>query len=228
MIRPVVGKFLAVVAMVGLSCSSATAAIIFNNGNPQTAPIPAQGAPFADAGNTSFTQALDNFTLPAGQNTIRDLHWWGIYGSGIANPPVDQFAINIYNDNAGGPGTLNTAVGLINVVRTKTMQTITGFTMYSYDAIVSPSITLTAGTNYWLGISNGSGGNSWAWVQSANSGGNARQWSSASGVYTATNKGLAFNITDTIVPEPSSVVLLAAGAMLVGGGQWVRRRRAQS
>lgn len=138
--------------------------MVYDNGAPLLAPTIAQGALFADA-NSPNTAAADNFSLQPNLNVIRDIHWWGVYGTGTKSPPPDSFAITIYNDNAGTVGTVNSVVSISNLVRTATSSTITGLTMYQYDADVAP-ISLTAGTTYWLGISDNSGSNSWAWVQS--------------------------------------------------------------
>ena len=101
------------------------------------------------------------------------------------------------------------------VLRTDTGLTNAGRQMYSYDAVVS-DITLVAGTKYWLGISNTSGGagsSGWAWVQSAITG-SARQYNSSTSAWgNSTNKSLAFNLTNNIVPEPATVVLSAVGAL---------------
>jgi hypothetical protein len=180
-------------------------AVIYNNGSPLLFPAIAQGALFADTGSP-FNAAADDFSLAAGSNVIRDIHWWGTYGG----TPSDAFSINIYNNNAGTVGSLLTSVNVVSLVRTATGSTINDRAMYAYDAVVS-DIVLTPATTYWLGISNtsgGSGSSAWAWVTSANSG-NARQFSS--GIWgNSTNKALAFNLTND-VPEPSTYVLAAMG-----------------
>lgn len=204
----------AVLAFV-VAASSAPAAVIYNNGTPLLVPIPAQGASFADAANASFSAAADDFSLVAGSNTIRDIHWWGVYGTNIVSPPVDNFTINIYSDNAGAPGALFSGVTINSVVRTLTANTNGGLPMYAYDAVVA-DLTVPAATTFWLGISNDSGGNSWGWVNSLNSGGNARQYSTVSSLWNASNKGLAFNLTNDIVPEPSTLVLAGGGLIALG------------
>ncbi|MBX9791855.1 MAG: PEP-CTERM sorting domain-containing protein [Pirellulales bacterium] len=212
---------LAIVA-VSTWATSAPAAVIYNNGAPQLVPVPAQGAPFADANLSSFTEVADNFSLKAGLNVIRDIHWWGVYGSGTKAPPADAFAIKIYNDNGGTPGTLNSVVSISSLNRTATASTITGLTMYQYDAVVT-ALTLPDSTTFWLGISDNSGGNSWAWVQSANSGGNAWQYSASNGSFGRTTKEVAFNLTNDIVPEPSTIALFISGLVGLTLMRWRRR-----
>lgn len=201
----------------------ASAAVIFNNGAPLVVPAIAQGALFADTGNANSSEVADDFTLLADLNVIRDIHWWGTYGG---SPPAnDAFTIKIYNDNAGTVGTLNTTASLSSLVRTATSTTINERVMYSYDAVVS-DITLTAGTKYWLGISNtsGLGGlQAWAWVVSANSG-SGRTFSTSNGTWTANNKSLAFNLTNTVVPEPATAVLAAISLLGLVAFKTVRRR----
>lgn len=207
-----------------LGAEPTRAAVIYDNGSPQLVPVPAQGALFADQGNGFFNAAADDFILPVGPGLIGDIHWWGTYG---ITPGADAFVINIYNDNAGTVGSLAAAVSVSSLTRTATTDTINGRTMYSYDAFITP-IILTPLTTYWLGISNTSGGtgsSAWAWVQSANSGGNARQYSNSNGTWgNSTNKALAFNLTDT-VPEPSTYALLLTG---IAALTLVRSRRRRS
>ena len=211
-----------VATLLVLGAEPTRAAVIYDNGSPQQVPVPAQGALFADQGNGFFNAAADDFILPAGPGLIGDIHWWGTYG---ITPGADAFAINIYNDNEGTVGTLAASVNVSSLTRTNTGLTNAGRTMYSYDAFITP-IVLTPFTAYWLGISNTSGGtgsSAWAWVQSDNFSGNARQYSNSNGTWgNSTNKALAFNLTDT-VPEPSTYVLLLTG--VAAWGLVARRRR---
>jgi hypothetical protein len=210
-----VGVALAIVGSHG----SVRAAVIHDNGGPFIGL--AAAASFADANNASFTEVADDFTLAAGLNTIRDIHWWGIYNTGIANPPADGFTITIYDDSSGAPGAVNSAVNISSLVRTATADIVTDRTVYKYDAVVS-DMTLTAGSTYWLGISNNSGGNAWAWVQSNPFSGNLHQYSVANGSFSLRQDEAAFNLTNDIVPEPSGIVL-AGIAFLAAMWGWKRR-----
>ncbi len=210
------------VCLVGVAYSAPSSAdVIYNNGSPLLAPAIAQGAMFADPGNPGFSEAADDFALPVGMNVIRDIHWWGTYGA----TPSDDFTINIYDNNAGTVGTLNTAVNIVSLNRTNTGLTINGRAMYLYDAVVS-DIALTPSTTYWLGISNdtgASGSSGWAWVIAANSG-NSRQYSTTNAAWgNSNNKTLAFNLTNTI-PEPSTYVLAGVGLAALA----IVRRRVRS
>lgn len=207
-----------------LTAASARADVIYTNGSPQLVPVQAQGALFADAGNPGFSAAADDFILQGGLNTIRDIHWWGVYSGTLVS---DNFSINIYNNNAGTVGTLAAAVNIESLVKTNTGSTLSGLTLFSYDAVVSP-ITLQAGLTYWLGISNASGitnGNGWAWAESNTFSGSARQFSSNSGTWgNSVNDSLAFNLTNDI-PEPSSVILAILGGLGLIAAGWMRRQR---
>lgn len=215
----------AIVALALLGGTESTRGeVIFDNGSPLLAPVPAQGALFADADNASYTSATDDFALSSGDgNRIYAITWWGVYGSGVANPPTDDFQMKLYNYVTPTVST-NRNVAILNLARTATTDTLNGLTVYRYDARVSnpfsiPYLDVQTNVTYWLGISNDSGGNNWAWAQSQNSGGNAYQYSATSGTWGARNKELAFQLLT--IPEPASLLLAA----LAVGGFWAFRRR---
>ena len=85
------------VALLGIAAGTpAMAGIIFNNGAPD----------LNNAGESDFDfpfQQADNFSLAPGAETIRDVHWWGIYA--FINTPTapDNFTIRIFADNGGVP-----------------------------------------------------------------------------------------------------------------------------
>jgi hypothetical protein len=85
-----------------------------------------------------------------------------------------------------------------------------------------PGLTLTAGTIYWLGLSNATGGAKWAWETTDGVGDHAQR---DFGDWIAPPDDLAFYLTGTIaIPEPVSLALL--GSSLLGFA--IARRRKQA
>ena len=222
-------------AMSTFTSAASADAIVYDNGPPLYTPESDQAAWVADSQGAVSIEAADDFSLPSGNNRVYSIHWWGIYESGIANPPGDDFTIKIYNDNtaikgapAPAPNTVNTNVNIISLTRTSTGTFIEGLPVYEYGARVRgfseipPYLSLLGGNfRYWLGISNDSGGNDWAWVQSANSAGAMYLKSATTQQWMATDKSLAFYFT--VVPEPSGMALAALA--VVGAAVAAARRR---
>lgn len=212
--------------LVALICSISTsaplsAATIFNNGAPFIGL--AANATFADSsGPSGFSEVADDFSLASGASTVRDVHWWGIYDSGVT-PSSDQFTLKIYNDNSNAPGSLVLTLTIDSLSRTATSDVVTGRTVHAYHAAV-PGVSLAPSTTYWLGISNNSGGNAWAWVQSNPFSGNLHQFSISNGSFGRRLDEAAFFLTDTIVPEPSTAALALVGGLALLGMAWKRRR----
>jgi hypothetical protein len=131
-----------------------SASIVFDNGNH------IGDWRMSGSGN----RAADDFLLPT-TTTITDVHWKGIYLTGVASGP-DNFAIRIYADNGGVPTPLGMhiyeeIVGGAN--RVATGETTLGiYTVYEYSTFISPFIA-TGGVSYWLEIYNNASSNPWAW-----------------------------------------------------------------
>lgn len=209
--------------------------ITYDNGPPLYAPVSEQGALLGDSQNPNFIEVADEFKLPSGNNRIYNIHFWGVYTSGIVSPPTDDFTIKIYNDNtaikgapAPAPNTVNTNVNIISLTRTAVGTLIDGLPVYEYDARVrgfneNPAYLSLLGGNFrsWLGISNNSGGNDWAWVQNGDSGGTAYQKDASTLQWIATDKNMAFYFS--VIPEPSTwIMAVLSGIGMVGV---VARRR---
>lgn len=199
---------------------------VFDNGGPYDAVAIAEGGMLADVDHISFIEAADDFSLMAGSNTFNQVQWWGIYGSGTT-PATDDFTLSIYADSSGSPGGLVQSLGINSVQRENSglFNGVSNLPVYEYTAYVG-NTTLAAGTSYWLGISNDSGGNNWAWVLHDPFTGNARVYSSQNMSFgVGQNSELSFNLKfDNSIPEPSTIGILAIVAVFGCN----RRRRAKA
>jgi len=206
-----------------LATAPAEARVIYNNGAPNQTVIQ-----FADA-SYFFTEAADEFSLASGHNVVTDVHWWGgcvINDGGTitsgTNCPTGDFTLHIYNDSgSNSPGTLLATFNVGNANQTLTNQTIAargGIPEYYYSTSI-PDLTLTPGTEYWLGISNSTTPDVvWGWAVAAQLTGDAFQF--GGGVWNARTNELAFNLTG--LPEPGTLALFTAGAI---GLVRLRRRK---
>jgi PEP-CTERM motif len=210
-----------------LAAGHADAAVIFNNGGPNQTVVQ-----FADT-SYFFTEAADEFTLAAGSNVVSDVHWWGgcvtndggTLTSGT-NCPTGDFTLHIYSDSgSNSPGTLLAAYNVGNANQTLTGLSIAargGIPEYHYSADI-PALTLTPGTEYWLGISNSTTTDVvWGWEVTVQGTGDAFQF--GDGVWNSRANELAFNLTGG-VPEPGTLAVFAAGA--IGLGRLRRRPKAR-
>lgn len=194
---------------------------------------PVVPAPFLRAMSTGF----DDFTL-ASNGQVDQIEWTGAY-RGIA--PTDlrasQFQISFYQDNGGAVGTQigSTILAPIGTVA----ETTNGGNHFRYTYTPASSLVFAGGTKYWMSVvaalNYGDDGvpsptsNEWGWA--FNNTGNLNSYQDdqvgpESGgflTYVTYNDptDYSFRITTTVVPEPSSCLLLA-GAI---GGVAVRRWR---
>lgn len=148
-------------AFVGLvPYGMAHADIIYDNGTPNQTGI--QNSSILSI----ITQNAVPFVLSSGANTISGINWWGGCEGIPLSPdspvfcgPVN-FELFFYSDNAGSPGSLiatynvgdatQTATGKIGIA-TNIITPFPFYTEYSYSATID-DLSLTAGSQYWLGI----------------------------------------------------------------------------
>jgi hypothetical protein len=184
------------------------ASTIYNNGQ-------ASGQYPVWSDTTSY--AADGFMLASGGTTIRQVHWWGGYG--VPWYPdelpfgLDTFVISIYEDVGGAPA-LNPVfeVPVTPYARAYARPDYFDVDIYAYSAHLG-NVTLQANVPYYLSITNTA--RRWLWYESCHncSTNFVRTDPSASWESDWQRLNLAFNLTDDPlpVPEPSSLVLLAAG-----------------
>jgi hypothetical protein len=174
----------------------------------------------------TFTQySADDFTLSS-TSIIQDVHWLGNYFPTDSPPTSDDFVVRIYNDNGGVPFDFGSEIYsyvLPSVTRTDTGFDFDNTNVYEYSAIIDPFLA-QAGDTYWLEIFNQIENVGWFWGFSFEDAGNTA-YRYIPGFPDWENVPLesAFQLTGTVVPEPSTFLLLGGG--LAGLAFVVRCRR---
>ncbi len=201
--------------------TAATAATIYTNGG---------------IGNNGFISdpsfpptgqfSADDFVLAPNANVITDLHWTGLYAFTNTPQAVDNFTIQIFADVAGSPGItplLTLAIGNPGRTDTGVNTSLGNFDIFSYSVNVAP-IALAPNTRFWLSIFNDTTvdtDDNWFWTIS-DFGGNGVTRSNTGGPWTPIGfNRYDFDLTGTVVPEPSALALLAFGLGLLA---WRRKQ----
>lgn len=215
-------RTLPVVAVLFLLLPGATASagIIFGDPSPTF-----QGAVLSEEG---FPQSwVSDFALEPGANVVRDIHWWGIYGSDDLITD-DDFTLYLFADNGSGTPenspfwTLEAGA----VARVDSGQTLGTATIYSYSLDILP-LTLAAGETYYLSIANDTPADpdNWLWMYLPDGDSWSRPADTAP--WTAnSDANMGFYLTDDVagvVPEPASLLLMGSGLGLAAFRRMRRR-----
>ncbi len=215
-----------------LSISQGYAAIIYDNGGP-AANSAGFISDFSSSALTS-TQVADSFTLEPGENTITDIHWWGVYILTVPpeEVPADDFTIRFFRDDESDPMLvpvadpfLDLTGDALDVGRESTNIFSRGLEVFEFWTFI-PAETLTADMIFWLSIVNNTPDSSddWGWLPSSDSDVFNALRLEEGVAWGATQFGsLAFNLTNNPVPIPPAFGLFAAGLLALGF--IVRRRR---
>ncbi len=191
----------------------------------QVTPMDPIGA-FASNDSLATSQRVaDNFFI-GGENpiTIRSVRFIG--GSGLSGPTLDNFRVVFFDDAGGSPGAPlsggDFSIGPAFSRNPTGGQLLNGVTVPQEYVINLPNdITVNPNRPYWFSITNDilpvSG---WVWaraegtfdetIASVTDSIETGTWS------TLVNGGMWFELSDHIVPEPSSLSLLIATLILTG------------
>jgi hypothetical protein len=170
---------------------------------------------------TNAQQIADVFNL-ATAATANQVSWYGTYfdGSVVTNPV--SFLVRFYSD-VSGPGVL-LSEQFISVTATDTgLQNDAGLEILSYNASLS-NVSLTAG-NSWISISENDPTIPviWTWQFSDVGQNNVASRQGDTQAYTTGfQNNMAFTLSGSAVPEPSSIILSCVGVASLG--LWKRRR----
>jgi hypothetical protein len=183
---------------------------------------------------------LDNFDLS--QAILVDgVNWQGFYldintaGNNPPAPDTTSWEISFWSDSGGQPGVLlqSETVALANVLSTVVGNTtfnlppLVTVTVLDFEADLTTPFLTQPGEVYWLSVlSNSPTFNPlWAWFQGTGGDGITIQDQLLVGTRFIRPEDRAFSLEGRVVPEPSSLVLAAAG--LAGLAVCVRKRLAR-
>ncbi len=148
--------------------------------------------------------------------------WWASTAFSISN--VDWW---IFENSAGNPGSIISSGDAQNISSTHVGTPSNGNTEFwrmSFD--FGQSISLDANTTYWLGVHSPDDYLSWSITYPplvgytvARSAGGIVSWSHDSNP----DRGLAFTLEGTVVPEPTSTLLMLSGLLALLGSRGRRQ-----
>ena len=205
----------ALIALFVIGVTRLEAGIIYDNG-----PLALGGANEIGVQSDGDFQLADDFVLTVG-DTITDVHWWSTNSLG-----VDNFTIQFYEDDNGKPADnpfIDLAIG--DVVEMPVSFGAPFDNVFEYWVDINP-ITLQLGVTYWISILNDSALPTWFWASAGVGNVQSRTPTTDWAPPTFATSEMGFVLTDDgLIPEPSSLFLLATG---MAGLARARRKGARS
>jgi hypothetical protein len=202
-------RVLACAAMVAAGLPAAGAAA-FDNGAPD----------HLSANNMGYAWQADDFSLATG-TSVNAISFWSLEAAGAFRGSISW---SIVGDSAGVPGGTVFASGTQSSIARTGLGTYLGLSEFRNDFSLGSPLALAAGT-YWLVLHNGDFSNmgdpnEFLWETTA-ANGTLRGMESFDGGATWSGNFNEHAFQVSAVPEPASVLMLAAGMLVVGG---LRRR----
>jgi hypothetical protein len=225
MIQRAGGRFvLAAVLGLVLGPSSQTRASVLLDRSPATTGATLELADGKPWSNLSYSQ---NFADSFSFGTAETLSGMDIYTSTVLPSVGMSVTVRLWSDSGGLPGTL-----LDNLTTTVTAVDSVGTVPGTEDVRVHADFTLTlaAGTTYWIGMSGTNAELGQYGLDGPNApqdGGMARFIGTTFSDFASTDGDMAFRLegSASTIPEPSSLVLAARSIGLLGLGLAWRRRK---
>jgi len=181
------------------------------------------------AGNT--VPLADSFFTGATGYTLTDVTLSLV----LQGSATGSIAVELLSDSSTSPGSILATIGTIN-------DSAVGFDPANYDFAVSPTIALAAMTRYWIEVVDGGGPSAssiaWTWANDLSgtgvltSGGGEYNVNAASQAVEQNSLSNlpyqmgVFGTPSSVIPEPSSVVLLGLGLGAIAAVGRYRGRRA--
>jgi hypothetical protein len=171
----------------------------------------------------------DSFVLTT-DASVQSVSWYGVDLNELMNvTPVNPtfFTIALHADDGNGlPGTLLafTTVGG-SAAATDTGMDLQGLNLFQYSGTLASPFQATAGTRYWIGISDPTSNGNWFWA--SGSGADGTHAGIIGGAPDHFSDDMSFSLQGTVaaVPEPASAALFLMGAAGLLG---LRARRAKA
>jgi hypothetical protein len=164
--------------------------------------------------------AFDDFTLSKAA-LVTGIQWQGSY-SELMHDPVTEFTLAFWSNGADLPGQLLRTFTIPGNAGEHFVESRDTFAAFSYGATLSTAFQAAAGTTYWLSIQpTVNFPPQWFWRDGI--GGNGTSASIIRSLSPDPRPALgdsAFALEGSVVPEPSSIILLSTGlAVLLRGAR---------
>jgi hypothetical protein len=227
---------LVTVLCLGAGISVVRATDLFDNGTVQVSGVKAAGY-VADQGSPNFIEAGNIFT-PTQSGTADTISFAGFYlldktGTSGSNLITNDFTLDLRAVTGTSadyePGAVIGTSGLTGLMETNLGTSSDGYTIFGFSGtLTNPTpFGLTAGTEYYLGISDGTNDYQIFCVDDAVAPGITRLEKSYDIAtdppsFQGGDGAIYFDLNQEDVPEPSSFALLGLGGLALG---WVLRRR---
>jgi hypothetical protein len=206
-------RVLACAAMLAAALpASAAGALVYDNGAPD----------HVSANNMGYAWQADDFSLASGAS-VNAISFWSLEAAGAYRGAISWA---IVGNSGGAPGGTMFASGTVSDVARTSLGSYLGLNEYRNDFTLGTPLDLGAGS-YWLVLHNGGPAdlgdpNEFLWETTV-ANGTLRGMETYDGTTWSGNfNEHAFQVS--AVPEPASVLMLAAGMLVVGG---LRRRARQ-